>query len=163
MNQAAVRLMNERPAFRVNNNSFSLVRAEDAASLSETLLRLEKGGANGTLGVCVSITCPDNGELFIMRLHPAKASKGNTIFLASIDGESAFSWSLSPEVRRAYRLTAAELRIATLFFEGHDPVEIAGQLKLSEHTVRTHLRNIYAKCGVRGQAELMKKLCRFAM
>jgi DNA-binding CsgD family transcriptional regulator len=55
-------------------------------------------------------------------------------------------------------LTAAEMRICTLFRGGASTREIAVVLQISESTMRTHLRNIYAKTGVCGQVELVRVL-----
>ena len=55
-------------------------------------------------------------------------------------------------------LTAAELRICVLFRNGHPAHEMAQHLKVSESTLRTHLRSIYAKAGVGGQLDLVRLL-----
>jgi DNA-binding CsgD family transcriptional regulator len=55
-------------------------------------------------------------------------------------------------------LTAAELRICVLFRNGHPPHQMAQHLKVSESTLRTHLRSIYAKAGVGGQLDLVRLL-----
>jgi DNA-binding CsgD family transcriptional regulator len=56
------------------------------------------------------------------------------------------------------RLTAAELRICILFRNGHPPQDMARHLKISDSTLRTHLRSIYAKAGVTGQVALVRLL-----
>jgi DNA-binding CsgD family transcriptional regulator len=55
-------------------------------------------------------------------------------------------------------LTAAELRICVLFRNGHPPQQMAQHLRVSESTLRTHLRSIYAKAGVAGQLDLVRLL-----
>ena len=55
-------------------------------------------------------------------------------------------------------LTAAEMRICTLFRGGAATREITATLQISESTLRTHLRNIYAKTGACGQVELVRML-----
>ncbi|MGW1341415.1 LuxR C-terminal-related transcriptional regulator [Kribbella sp. NPDC002412] len=45
-------------------------------------------------------------------------------------------------------LTAREVEILALVAAGHTNRQIAGQLVLSEHTVRRHVQNIFAKTGV---------------
>jgi DNA-binding CsgD family transcriptional regulator len=55
-------------------------------------------------------------------------------------------------------LTAAELRICVLFRNGHPAHQMALHLKVSESTLRTHLRSIYAKAGVGGQLDLVRLL-----
>jgi DNA-binding CsgD family transcriptional regulator len=56
------------------------------------------------------------------------------------------------------RLSAAEERVARLLLEGQTNREIAQTLVLSEATVRTHLRRIYVKLGVRGRRDLLARI-----
>jgi DNA-binding CsgD family transcriptional regulator len=48
-----------------------------------------------------------------------------------------------------------ELDVALLAAQVSTVREIAGALGVSEHTVKTHLRRVYARCGVKNRAELM--------
>lgn len=52
-------------------------------------------------------------------------------------------------------LTAQEQRVADLAAAGRSCREIALQLSVSERTVETHLRRVYAKLGLHSQRELM--------
>lgn len=51
-------------------------------------------------------------------------------------------------------LTDAESRIASLIARGHKPADIAGDIALSVHTVRHHIKNIYRKTGAHSQSQL---------
>jgi len=63
------------------------------------------------------------------------------------------------EVLRAlYRLTPAECRVALLMSDGHTSRHIAEMVGVTENTVRTQLKSIFAKTGVKRQAELIKVL-----
>lgn len=55
-------------------------------------------------------------------------------------------------------LTAAEMRICALMSAGHPAHAMTSHLKISESTLRTHLRSIYAKAGVGGQVDLVRLL-----
>ena len=55
-------------------------------------------------------------------------------------------------------LTAREREIARLVATGHTNREVAEQLVLSAKTIEAHLRNIYAKLGVRSRVELAGKV-----
>ena len=53
-------------------------------------------------------------------------------------------------------LTAREREIAELVAAGRTNREIAAQLVLSTRTIEAHLRNIFAKLGVRSRVELAR-------
>ncbi len=51
------------------------------------------------------------------------------------------------------RLTKREKQILRLIFEGATNFDISATLKVSEHTVKSHLYNVYKKIGVRNRVE----------
>ena len=53
------------------------------------------------------------------------------------------------------RLSARELQIALLVSQGHPTKRIAAQLQISEWTVLTHLRRIFAKLDVDNRAAMV--------
>jgi DNA-binding CsgD family transcriptional regulator len=59
-------------------------------------------------------------------------------------------------------LTAREREIAELVGAGRTNREVAEQLVLSTRTIEAHLRNIYAKLGVRSRVELAREAARRA-
>jgi DNA-binding CsgD family transcriptional regulator len=56
------------------------------------------------------------------------------------------------------RLSPRELQIAQMAANGLSSKEIAAHIGLSPHTVRNHLKRIYAKLGVRSRVELVHAL-----
>jgi DNA-binding CsgD family transcriptional regulator len=59
---------------------------------------------------------------------------------------------------QAFQFTLKENQIAALLSKGMDLKEIAKELGISLHTVRTHLKHIYSKTNTSRQAELIKLL-----
>ncbi len=57
-----------------------------------------------------------------------------------------------------FGLTPAEARITQQFALGHTLEESADKLALSPHTIRTHLKHIFGKVGVKRQSELMQAI-----
>lgn len=55
-------------------------------------------------------------------------------------------------------LTERESEIANLLLKGKTYRMIAGDLNISENTVKTHVKNIYSKLGVQSRSELMSLL-----
>ncbi|MGR6967028.1 LuxR C-terminal-related transcriptional regulator [Geodermatophilus sp. URMC 61] len=58
----------------------------------------------------------------------------------------------------AYGLTAREAEVVGLVVRGHTNAEIAGALWLSPYTVADHVKNVFAKTGVRSRGELTSRL-----
>lgn len=57
-----------------------------------------------------------------------------------------------------YGLTPAEARLALGLLQRDTPADYAERHQLSLATVKTHLRNLFAKTGTRRQADLMRLL-----
>lgn len=54
------------------------------------------------------------------------------------------------------RLSAKEIRVAKLWYQGLSKEEIAGMLYLSAETVNNHIRNIYKKLGIHKCSDFVK-------
>ncbi|MGB5865475.1 MAG: helix-turn-helix transcriptional regulator [Sulfitobacter sp.] len=59
-----------------------------------------------------------------------------------------------------YGLSRSEFRVCRLLASGLKPLLIAQELGVSIATVRTHLKNIYAKTGLSGQLEVLSHIKR---
>jgi DNA-binding CsgD family transcriptional regulator len=67
--------------------------------------------------------------------------------------------AITPKVlTEIYRLTRAQADVARQLYAGLSVEETATELKLSLNTVRTHLKQIFSKCEVQSQAELLYAL-----
>jgi DNA-binding CsgD family transcriptional regulator len=72
--------------------------------------------------------------------------------------EPAKSAQIAPIIVEAYCLTPREQEITRSVSRGLSNPEIAAELFLSAHTVRDHLKAIFAKVGVGSRGELVAKL-----
>jgi DNA-binding CsgD family transcriptional regulator len=72
--------------------------------------------------------------------------------------EPAKSAQIAPIIVEAYALTPREQEITRGVARGLSNQEIAGDLYLSPHTVRDHLKAIFGKVGVASRGELVAKL-----
>jgi DNA-binding CsgD family transcriptional regulator len=57
-----------------------------------------------------------------------------------------------------FKFTPAEVRLAEQVIQGHSPLQSAENLGVTIHTVRTYLKRLYHKAGVRTQAGLVRAL-----
>ncbi|WP_120004523.1 LuxR family transcriptional regulator [Nesterenkonia muleiensis] len=65
--------------------------------------------------------------------------------------------SSSPEGRQEVQLTDSEHRVLEELAQAESRAVIARRLAISENTVKTHLRRIYRKLGVRSRAEALER------
>jgi DNA-binding CsgD family transcriptional regulator len=72
--------------------------------------------------------------------------------------EPATAAEIAPIVVQAYDLTDREQQITALIARGAGTAEIADELFLSAHTVRDHVKAIFAKVGVSSRGELVARL-----
>lgn len=122
-----------------------------------------------------NIVVSDQCGLKLDRLLKVDARPGKLPFLAWVtpltNGREGLSYHVmtiydperSSELSRAclvaaYRFTKAELRLVEQLLQGRVPAEAAEALGVTIHTVRTYLKRLYQKVGVRSQATLVRKL-----
>ena len=84
-------------------------------------------------------------------LHAIKSVHGQGSYLS--DSLQAFSINASERLS-ARRLTERERDIASLISRRLTNKQIAGRLRVSEHTVKVHVRHILAKLDARGRSEV---------
>ncbi|HEX8858485.1 MAG TPA: helix-turn-helix transcriptional regulator [Actinomycetes bacterium] len=65
---------------------------------------------------------------------------------------------VAPIIVQAYDLTDREWQITSLIARGAGTADIAEELFLSAHTVRDHVKAIFAKVGVNSRGELVARL-----
>jgi DNA-binding CsgD family transcriptional regulator len=101
-----------------------------------------------------------------MRLTSGRWLTIHAATLQSDGPENAVAVTLAPAAAREleplrvalYGLTPRESEVARLLTRGASNDEIAGALWISRHTVKDHVKAIYAKLGVANRAELSAKL-----
>ncbi len=66
-----------------------------------------------------------------------------------------------PEIMDEFHLSERETEIIAHLCLGYSNREVGGHLFISDLTVKTHVRNIYQKLGVKNRLELLDKVSRF--
>ncbi len=132
-------------------------RAAAAGGLGGALARLEEGRALAATG---------KRPAAVAALSEAEAALDSFGAIRRRDEAVRELRRLGHRVVRAARapvdgplrgLTAREREIALLVADGRTNREVAEQLVLSAKTIEAHLRNIYAKLGVRSRVELTRR------
>lgn len=116
-----------------------------------------EGSAGGTVLIERDRRLPLTVLVAPFRLpRPAGASAFPAAILFIRDPER-----VSPEsaaLQELFGFSPAEATIAIQFARGHSVAEVAARHDLSLNTIRTHLKNIFAKTGTTRQAELIARL-----
>ncbi len=81
---------------------------------------------------------------------------GNT--RRKLRGSSLLTDQAWTETGRTLRLTKRELQIVQGVFDNLPKTGIAGRLKISEHTVHTHLNRLFKKLAVSTRTELVLRI-----
>lgn len=83
-----------------------------------------------------------------------EALEARPLDVARIAGDAAVTSKLEARLSSLYRLTPTEARVAVQIGRGRSPQEIASSRGTSWHTVRTQLREVFAKTQTRTQSAL---------
>ena len=156
LNAAATDLMVRNPqiAYRGGKLFFSDGRIHSAFQQAVRIAACAPGRAS-------ALRMPlgkESGEILVAPLHPrhgATAGWDIPLALVMIAGPAQDEKSIAWRMQQLYRLTPAESRVAAMLALGASVEEIAKTRRVSEATLRAHLRSIFGKTGTRRQAELV--------
>ena len=131
------------------------------AQLDARFVRLLGSGRGSADGKSLAAAVAADGawpcRIVITPTNPHEARRG-VKYVALVYGTNG-SRSISLDVLvELYGLTRAQANVARRLYAGNSVEETAAQLKLSLNTVRTHLKQIFSKCDVQSQAELLLML-----
>lgn len=144
-----------------NPQAEQMLHAQKAISLSGGILSFRCERSQQALRLAVAAVCRSGGgrQRNIVRGDDSEWRKIDVI--GSPDHNSAFAtFTVSADnidttdemniLADAFGLTRTESCVMAGLVSGRAPKEIAGHLSISTHTVRSHLRAIYAKMDVKG-------------
>ncbi len=146
--------------------------AADEDAHRELKRAIERAGAGdrvlGPRGTAIALA-DRHGERFVAHVLPLTSGARRRAGLSTGAAAAVFvhKAEMNAEfpieaVARQFALSPAELRVLVGVLEVGPPAEIAPMLGLSEATVRTHLRRLYAKTGASRQADLVKLVAGYA-
>ena len=148
---------------RVVGGKLASIDASAGQALNEVCAMAERGDAAvGAKGIAVPLTALD-GERYVAHVLPLTSGErrraGATYAAAAavFVHKAALNAPAPQEViSKLYKLTPTELRVLLAIVQVGGPSEVAETLGIAESTVRTHLLRLFAKTGVRRQADLVK-------
>jgi DNA-binding CsgD family transcriptional regulator len=118
-----------------------------------------------------SLFASETNRLVNRRAGMAKKPKTRVLPVRSRDAASAplgdklhppgslvLSEQVWNEIARSLKLSGQELQIVRKVFDDHTELAIAGQLRISSHTVHTHCERLYHKLAVTGRIQLVLRI-----
>ncbi|HSL16843.1 MAG TPA: helix-turn-helix transcriptional regulator [Methylomirabilota bacterium] len=167
VNRAAESILAASSALQVAGGELTAVSAAAAAPLRRLLGEAVMTGRGIGLspGGAVRIARAEPAQPLTVLVSPLAASGLSALGYRAAAVAFIFDPDSGPRdpgelLRALYGLTAAEARLASLLAEGASLAEIADCLEVSQTTLKTHLRAVFAKTGARRQAELVTLLLR---
>ena len=104
--------------------------------------------------LALGIVCFTTIMLPILNNKLTKVLK-NHIYLSSFSETSTKDYTERiKEIFKTEKLTAKEIKVTLLLIQGKTYKDISGEINVSENTVKSHVKNIYSKTGVRNKMEL---------
>lgn len=108
-----------------------------------------------TLSYSALFTEKDVEEITHFLNGPVESPTASSVHNAPEDSSPSRAEKSAADLGDEYGLTAREQEVLTLLLDGRSSPRIQAELFISESTVRTHIRHIYAKMNVRSRQELI--------
>ncbi|WP_448660420.1 helix-turn-helix transcriptional regulator [Sphingomonas sp. CJ99] len=147
MNQAASQLLRNSNDLKLQNGHLRWT------GLGEDALATAIAGCAADRTQIVSF--PSDGQLAVMRATNLGGGRIG-ITLGSLDRADRVR-----ELSACFELTRRESLIVNYLIDGRSPEEIGRIGEMSVQTVRTHIKNIYAKIGVASREQFFSRLIPF--
>lgn len=117
-----------------------------------------KVGEKWDQGVLKHLISPGLNE-FTVSINPISLLVDKQTFMLSLIPENVYKKKMSEQkISNEYGLSKRELEIIPLVLKGFSNEEIGKELFITEHTVKTHIRNIFKKFKVNNRTSLCYKI-----
>jgi DNA-binding CsgD family transcriptional regulator len=143
-------------------------RTTEANQLLQEAFRAAGNGDLAISSKCIAVPLMGaNGSRYVANLLPLvrrrRAGIGHPATAAIFVHRAALELPDPPEViARTFKLTKAELRVLLALVELGGGPEVAEALGIGNGTVKTHLRNLFQKTGVKHQVDLVRLVAGFS-
>lgn len=107
----------------------------------------------------IAVVRPSGKPALLVAIVGTRCDLGATAVRVAMvwDGEHGSAWC-AEALADLHGLTRAEARTVLAMLAEHSVPKVARRMGLSNNTVRTHLKQAFRKCGVRGWAQLAVQL-----
>jgi DNA-binding CsgD family transcriptional regulator len=162
MNRAASAFVSERDGLLANRDGLRTERSAESALLQK-LIRQAASTSNGnglSAGGTMLVSRRTRPPLEIL-VSPIRNSAITSQAVAAIVFVTDPLHRRRPSqdvLRIRFGLTPAEGRVALLLSDGHAPRRIAKMIGVTDNTVRSQIKSIFSKTGVKRQGELIRLL-----
>ncbi|MBS1841069.1 MAG: response regulator transcription factor [Acidobacteria bacterium] len=154
--------------------SISSLVAAQPSKLHQTFLFCEKqsGAAHFQVNADSSGNLPLEQAACLLAMHCMVRGQSPEDYVVMAEVESSFTMGLQEKaqqllqagqaVKSEIKVTRREEEVLRGILRGHANKEIAGNLNLSERTVKFHVSSLLSKFRVRGRMELVREASRFS-
>jgi DNA-binding NarL/FixJ family response regulator len=134
----------------------------------ELIVERMRAGAAGYLlkdcsaeELCSAVRAVARGQVLLQASSAAQLLAGLRTPERPVNG-SSLDASVTSEINKL-GLTARELEVVRLIAQGRSNTEIAGELYVSDATVKTHINHIFSKFGARDRSQVIVKARRLGL
>jgi DNA-binding CsgD family transcriptional regulator len=164
-NDTAGKILQARDGLELADGALSATEDIDNAlgNMIREVARSSRAGESGSLDTAFALRRPSGkGALTIFLRavnsnHESASAKQAAVLVMILDAALPME-AREAELRQLYGFTSMEAQVANLLMEGNSLEDCCDELGIRRTTVRMHLRNIFAKTGVRRQGELVSLL-----
>jgi len=157
----------ERVAVRVNRCASEQLAGGTDLRIRSGRLLADTVEVNRRLGAALAAACHDGVTSVVAAVPRAGGRRPLNVFVVPLAvgaGLAAVFFSDPDQgssaaadlIGRAYGVTESERRIVLALLDGQPPKRIANAFDLSLNTVKSHLRSVFMKLGVRRQVDLAR-------
>lgn len=163
MNQSARLLIAEHDGLLATQSGLQAEQTIESAALTRTIRQAARtsNGKGFSAGGAVLVSRRTRPPLEI-QVSPVRSSDTSLFQKAAVivfvkDPQNQ-QRAVGKTLHALYQLSPAESRVALLLSDGRAPREIADTVGVTENTVRSQMKSIFSKTGVRRQGELIRLL-----
>ena len=165
-NTTTQEILRARDGLELDSHGVLCATYQSEGSLAEIIQKVARTSSNGSgesVDAAFAVRRPSGKRpltLFVRAANPktGKPTDQEAAALVLILDAALPVEATEVELRQLYGFTSTEAQLANLLMEGMALEDCSDELGIRRTTVRMHLRNIFAKTGVRRQGELVSLL-----